>query len=136
MIPTATAMTNAKNPWPLINEPSIRAAEEACVAADEADSVVLPEAPPAVAVAPVVAVVVLPALVVVEASEEAAWDEAWDEAELAADVLEAAELAVVLLLELGILVELLTRVRRGVKLYSSGPTLDTLDAGPSMIWTA
>jgi hypothetical protein len=87
-------------------------------------------------VGPVVAVVVAPELVVVETPDEAASDEAWDEAALAADVLEAAELAVVVVLELEILVELLTRVRRGVKLYSSGPTLDTLDAGPTMIWMA
>ena len=48
-------------------------------------------------------------------------------------MLAAEELAVVLLFELGMLVELLTRVRSGVKLYSSGPTLETLDAGPTMI---
>jgi hypothetical protein len=103
------------------------------VAEDVAEPV-LQEAPPApVVVAPVVAVVA--ALVeALSPAEDAAADEAPDEVALAADVL-AAELAVVVVLEIGP-VELLTRVRSGVKLYSSGPTLETLDAGPMMIWTA
>ena len=86
-------------------------------------------------VPPVVAVVVFSALVeALTPDDAAAEDEAPDEVALAADVL-AAELAVVVLLVIGP-VELLTRVRRGVKLYSSGPTLETLDAGPTMIWMA
>ena len=85
-------------------------------------------------VAPVVAVVVFSALVEVLTPDDAAADEAPDEVALATDVL-AAELAVVVLLEVEV-VELLTRVRRGVKLYSSGPTFETLDAGPTMIWMA
>ena len=89
-------------------------------------------------VAPVVAVVVVPAVVeVVIPDDVPAWDEAWDDSALAADVLNAAELeVVVVLLELGTLVELLTRVKRGVKLYASGPTLETLEAGPMIIWMA
>jgi len=82
-------------------------------------------------VGPVVAVTVVPDSVEVE--DVAASDDAWDEETMAADVLDAAVLAVVVLLELGTLVELFTRVRRGVKLYASGPTLETLEAGPIMI---
>ena len=82
------------------------------------------------------AVVVFSALVEAMTPDDSAAEdaEAPDEVALAADVL-AAELAVVVLLVIGP-VELLTRVRRGVKLYSSGPTLETLDAGPMMIWMA
>jgi hypothetical protein len=43
------------------------------------------------------------------------------------------ELKVVVVLFVPVVVPLLTNVNRGVKLYPSGPTFETFEAGPTMI---
>jgi len=119
---------------------SIREAADLPVAeaVDEDEVVLVPELPEVVvseepdAAEDPEAVVVLAAAVV----EEAAADplaEAEAEAPLVALTDAALPLAALALPETAGPVELFTKGKSGVKLYPSGPTFETLEAGPTMI---
>ena len=90
---------------------------------------------PAVWVLPLPAAAVLvPVGVVVSPEDEMSVAEALVVTEVTVDKLLLVTLAVVPLVAGP--VKLLFNSRSGVKLYWSGPTLATLAAGPTMIWTA
>jgi len=82
-----------------------------------------------VCVEPRVTLAVLPAVVAMEE----VWDEPADE--VVTVVFREPE-AVAEVVPLVLAVPLLTRVKRGVKLYASGPTFETFEAGPMIIWIA
>jgi len=138
-MPTAIAITNAKRPLTLFNDPSTRPADEEAVAAAVCE--ILPVA----FVALFVVVVKLPLLAVVLPVVAAL---AVDSVDNSVDV----PLALALPLALEIVAEALPDAdddallefpvkldlssSNGVKLYASGPTLATFDAGPTMICIA